>query len=202
VQAKILRALQENCIQRVGGSDPIEVDIRVIAATNKDLKKNIREGLFREDLYFRLNVIPILVQPLRERKEDIALLVEHFLQCYSAGRKRKVSGQSLCLLQSYPWPGNVRELKNWVERACILNQSDVIDSFDFEDMEHNPEADVFGFEEKSLRSARAAFEKQFIMKMLSENGGNISKTAQTIGVERSHLHKKIRGYGIDLTERL
>jgi two-component system, NtrC family, nitrogen regulation response regulator NtrX len=203
MQAKILRALQENVIQRVGGDDSIEVDIRVIAATNKDLKRSIKNGEFREDLYFRLNVIPIVVPTLRERREDIPLLVNHFVRRYSGGRMRCVSESTLRLLQSYPWPGNVRELKNWVERACILSQSDVIDSFDPEAFVENggdgAEEDVFSFEEKSLRAARATFEKHFIIKMLAENGGNISRTAHVIGVERSHLHKKMRSYGIEIS---
>jgi len=191
VQAKILRALQECQIQRVGGDMPIEVDIRVIAASNKDLKREIREGNFREDLFYRLNVIPILVPSLRDRREDIPSLVGHFVKRYSAGRTRRVSEATMKMLQSYPWPGNVRELKNWVERACILSHDEVLEGFEFE----SPD-EMLSMDEKSLRGARAAFEKQFILKMLSENGGNISKTAQTIGVERSHLHKKMRSYGI------
>ncbi len=193
VQAKILRALQECSIQRVGGDIPIEVDIRVIAASNKDLKKEIREGNFREDLFYRLNVIPIQVPSLRDRREDIPALVEHFVKRYSRGKKRRVGAATLKILQHYPWPGNVRELKNWVERACILSQDDVIEGFEYQVLEAD---DFSNVDEKSLRGARATFEKQFILKMLSENGGNISKTAQTIGVERSHLHKKMRSYGI------
>ncbi len=197
VQAKILRALQESSIQRVGGDAPIEVDLRVIAATNKDLRQNIKNGDFREDLFYRLNVIPITVPPLRERKSDIPLLVNHFLKRYSVGKSIEVGGEIYEILNSYSWPGNVRELKNWVERACILSQTNVIDSSTVESIESGTqEADTFAFEEKSLRAARAAFEKHFILKMLSENGGNISKTAQIIGVERSHLHKKMRSYGI------
>jgi two-component system nitrogen regulation response regulator NtrX len=199
VQAKILRALQECSIQRVGGDELIEVDIRVIAATNKDLKQCIRNGEFREDLFYRLNVIPIVVPPLRDRREDIAILIDHFVRRYSRGKRKQVGEGTLRLLQSYPWPGNVRELKNWAERACILSQSETIDTFsltEIGEVEPSGELDAFSFEEKTLRQARAAFEKQFIMKMLSENGGNISKTAQTIGVERSHLHKKMKTYGI------
>lgn len=204
VQAKILRALQENVIQRVGGDESLEVDIRVIAATNKDLRKGIRNGEFREDLFFRLNVIPIQVPPLRERREDIPFLVQHFVKRYSGGKTRCINEGTMRMLQNYPWPGNVRELKNWVERACILSQSDTLEGMAFEALEPlagghsepNADTDLLSFEEKSLRHARAAFEKQFILKMLSENGGNISKTAQTIGVERSHLHKKMKTYGI------
>ncbi len=135
--------------------------------------------------------------PLRERREDIPALLAHFIRRYSGGRVRQIGEATMDLLQTYPWPGNVRELKNWAERACILAQSDVLDSASITDI---PREDFFAFDEKSLRSARAQFEKQFIMKMLSENGGNISKTAQTIGVERSHLHKKIKSYGIEITQ--
>ena len=199
MQAKILRALQENCISRVGGDETIEVDIRVIAATNKDLKKSIKNGEFREDLFYRLNVIPIVVPPLRERREDIPLLVKHFAKRYSVGRTRHVASNTLEVLQSYPWPGNVRELKNWVERACILSTSDAIEAAGLEDRDSmSAEPELFNIDEKSLRAARATFEKNFIIKMLVENGGNISRTAQTIGVERSHLHKKMKSYGIEM----
>lgn len=196
MQAKVLRVLQECVIQRVGGDAPIELDIRVIAATNKDLMKSIEKGEFREDLFYRLNVIPIRVPPLRERSEDIGELVDHFVHRYSGGRTRSITASTLKALKSYPWPGNVRELKNWVERACILSPLDQIDSTEFE-------GPATGFDDtddtESLRSARAAFEKQFIVRMLNENGGNISKTAQRIGLERSHLHKKMKTYGIEST---
>lgn len=201
MQAKILRALQESVIQRVGGDSAIEVDIRVIAATNKDLKSCIKNNAFREDLFYRLNVIPILVPALRERKEDIPLLVAHFLKRYGTGKKLSIGEKTMPLLKNYPWPGNVRELKNWVERACILSEEESLEAFDLDEGfsgANTNEADMLNFEEKTLRGARAAFEKSFIVKMLSENDGNISKTAQAIGVERSHLHKKLRAYGIDV----
>jgi two-component system nitrogen regulation response regulator NtrX len=197
MQAKILRALQECNIQRVGGDQTIDLDLRVIAATNKDLKKAIKEGEFREDLFYRLNVIPIQVFPLRERKEDILTLAQHFIKRYSHGKEIKISEKTCEMLASYPWPGNVRELKNWAERACILSKAEMIDSTELYEAEAITTQDIFSYEDKSLRSARAVFEKQFILKMLSENGGNISKTATTIGVERSHLHKKMKIYGIE-----
>ena len=143
------------------------------------------------------SVIPIQVAPLRERNQDIHSLIQHFIKRYSAGRPKKMSEKTLELLASYAWPGNVRELKNWVERACILSKTDTIDAIDLEEHESTVVADVFNSEDKTLRAARAIFEKQFITKSLSENGGNISKTATTIGVERSHLHKKMKIYGID-----
>jgi two-component system nitrogen regulation response regulator NtrX len=118
---------------------------------------------------------------------------------YSKAGNKRVGPETLILLQSYPWPGNVRELKNWVERACILSPTNVIDSIVFEEIENSSEGnDVFSFEEKSLRNARALFEKQFIVKMLGENSGNVSRTAQMIGIERSHLHKKMKNYGIEV----
>jgi two-component system nitrogen regulation response regulator NtrX len=190
----------------VGGDRPIELDIRVIAATNKDLKKSIKSGEFREDLYYRLKVIPIMVPPLRERLEDIPQLADHFVKRYSTVRDQRLSQRTYKVLQNYSWPGNVRELKNWVERACILNPSPVIDVADLDMSKVSDFWDVSAvdsgsdYEDKSLRYARAAFEKQFIERMLAENGGNVSKTAQRIGVERSHLHKKIKSYGIEVRD--
>ncbi|MBM4304646.1 MAG: sigma-54-dependent Fis family transcriptional regulator [Deltaproteobacteria bacterium] len=198
MQAKILRALQECTIQRVGGDELIDLDLRVIAATNKDLKKAIKEGEFREDLFYRLNVIPIQVTPLRERRQDIPPLIQHFIKRYSSGKSREISEKTSEMLALYPWPGNVRELKNWVERACILSKNDLIEAVELEEIEPLGDLEGFNSEDKTLRSARAIFEKQFITKMLMENGGNISKTATTIGVERSHLHKKMKVYGIEM----
>lgn len=198
MQAKILRALQECTIQRVGGDETIDLDLRVISATNKDLRKAIKEGEFREDLFYRLNVIPIQVVPLRERSQDIPHLITHFINRYSVGKPRKISEKAWEVLASYPWPGNVRELKNWVERVCILSKNDTIEAQDFEDSEPIVSFEIINPEDKSLRAARAVFEKQFITKMLTENGGNISKTAASIGVERSHLHKKMKIYGIEM----
>ena len=198
MQAKILRVLQECCFHRVGGSENIEVDVRVIAATNKDLLKGIQTGEFREDLFYRLNVIPLRVPPLRERVEDIPRLVGHFLKRFGGSKKKSISAATFELLRSYQWPGNVRELKNWVERACILEAGDVIDTFEpgVAEMVSGATSLPGASDETSLRAARAEFERKFILKMLAENDGNISKTAQKIGVERSHLHKKMRNYGI------
>jgi len=201
MQAKILRALEECVIQRVGGRDSIELDLRVVCASNKDLKKEIKLGNFREDLFYRLNVIPIQVPPLRERAEDIPKLVAHFVNRFAMGKKSPISSNTISNLQNYPWPGNIRELKNWVERACILSSGDVLELGDWDG---NSPSGVFSEitdEDTTLRQARANFEKQFILKVLGENGGNISKTALTIGVERSHLHKKIKAYGIDIIDQ-
>ncbi|MFM8270180.1 MAG: sigma-54-dependent transcriptional regulator [Pseudomonadota bacterium] len=202
MQAKILRALEECVIQRVGGKDLIELDLRVVSATNKDLKREIKLGNFREDLFYRLNVIPVTVPSLRDRREDIPFLVEHFINRFSPGKPIPMAQNALSVLQSYPWPGNIRELKNWIERACILSGGDMLDWSEIAgsvlnmEQEEVPEKD-----DKTLREARANFEKQFILRVLSEHGGNVSKTAQHIGVERSHLHKKIKAYGIDISDQ-
>lgn len=209
MQAKILRVLEDGRFQRVGGSQTIDVDLRVIAATNKDLKVSIRSGEFREDLFYRLNVIPVVVPPLRSRKEDIPRLVQRFLRRYSGGKTRCISEATMNFLQTYPWPGNVRELKNWVERACILSTSETLDLVGFEESsavtsgaegsDLDGATEVTWAEAKGFREARSAFEKRFIIRMLAENSGNVSRTAQTIGLERSYLHKKMKAYGIEVS---
>ncbi|NBT59672.1 sigma-54-dependent Fis family transcriptional regulator [bacterium] len=202
MQAKILRALEECVIQRVGGQDLIELDLRVVCATNKDLKKEIKADHFREDLFYRLNVIPITVPSLRERREDIPLLVDHFVRQFSAKKPLLLSSEAMVSLRSYPWPGNIRELKNWIERACILSGGDMLNLSEISALDSSFEVSGSStMEDRTLREARANFEKQFILKVLAENGGNVSKTAQHIGVERSHLHKKIKAYGIDLSDQ-
>lgn len=202
-QAKILRILQEQKFERVGGTKTIEVDVRVIAATNKDLEQEIRKGVFREDLYYRLNVIPIEVPPLRDRLDDIPMLVEEFLEDFSLRSrlaKKEITPEALELLMEYKWPGNVRELKNMIERLVILTPGNIITAKDIPDsLKEKAEPDVkdslSGF--SSWKEAKNYFEKEFISKKLAENNGNISQTAQTIGVERSHLHKKIKAYGLE-----
>jgi len=201
-QAKILRILQEQKFERVGGTEMIYVDVRVIAATNRDLKEEIQKGKFREDLYYRLNVIPIGVPPLRERKTDIPLLVEHFIAefCLENNKEpKKASPEAVELLASYSWPGNVRELKNIVERMVIMTRGSVIEPKDIPDpVREQPKAplEFSFFDFDLLRDARREFEKRFIMKKLSENDENISKTAEMIGIERSNLHRKIKSYEI------
>jgi two-component system nitrogen regulation response regulator NtrX len=203
-QAKILRILQEQKFERVGGAEMIFVDVRVIAATNRDLRGEIQKGLFREDLYYRLNVIPIAVPPLRERKSDIAILVEHFIGefCLENNKEmKKISPEAMDLLVSYSWPGNVRELKNVVERMVIMSRGPMIEDKDVPDpVREQPKAPPeFSFLEFNLlRDARREFEKRFIMKKLTENDENISKTAELIGIERSNLHRKIKSYAIDM----
>jgi two-component system nitrogen regulation response regulator NtrX len=203
-QAKILRILQEQKFERVGGTEMIFVDVRVIAATNRDLKEEIQKGRFREDLYYRLNVIPITVPPLRERKIDIPILVEHFIAefCLENNKEiKRISAEAMNLLISYSWPGNVRELKNVVERMVIMTRGPVIEARDVPDpVREQPKAlpEFSFFEFNLLKDARREFERRFIMKKLVENDENISKTAELIGIERSNLHRKIKSYGIEM----
>ncbi|MBI3378303.1 MAG: sigma-54-dependent Fis family transcriptional regulator [Nitrospirae bacterium] len=196
-QAKVLRVIETQEFQRVGGNKNINVDVRIIAATNKDLREEVKKGSFREDLFFRLNVIPLFVPPLRERKEDIPLLVEYFLDSLAAeyGKPpRKILPEALKYLQSYGWPGNVRELKNVIERLVIMTPSNIIDARNlFIPVEHDG-SDYFQY--KTLKDARDAFEKDYITKKLEENNWNISRTAEILDVERSNLHRKIKAYEI------
>ena len=196
-QAKVLRVIETQEFQRVGGNKNINVDVRIIAATNKDLREEVKKGNFREDLFFRLNVIPLFVPPLRERKEDIPLLVEYFLDSLAAeyGKPpRKILPAALKYLQSYDWPGNVRELKNVIERLVIMTPSNIIDAKNlFIHVEHEGSG---YFQYKTLKDARDAFEKDYIAKKLEENNWNISRTAEILDVERSNLHRKIKAYEI------
>ncbi len=201
-QAKILRMLQEQKFERVGGTRTLTVDVRVIAASNKDLEREIEQGTFREDLYYRLNVIPIEVPPLRNRTEDIPLLVETFLKEFSqeghCGLKT-VTPRVVEHLKVYRWPGNVRELKNLVERLAIMTESEVIDEGDIpSSYKHNDKmtTEVGIFDVDMLKEAKKQFEKMYILRKLSENESNISQTADSIGIERSHLHKKIKSFGL------
>ncbi|MBI5233142.1 MAG: sigma-54-dependent Fis family transcriptional regulator [Deltaproteobacteria bacterium] len=201
-QAKILRILQEKSFERVGGQTKITVDVRVIAATNKDLTDEIKKGNFREDLYYRLNVIPLHVPPLRERREDIPFFVEHFLGEYSreaAKNPPSMTDGATALLTGYNWPGNVRELRNLIERLVIMTPSGIIKEQDLPDhiRGESVESQVPAFDKGTLKEARSDFEKEFILRKLEENGWNIAKTAESIGIERSHLYRKIKGYGIE-----
>lgn len=207
-QAKVLRILQERKFERVGGNKTIEVDVRVIAATNKDLEKQIREGQFREDLYYRLNVIPFFVPALRERKSDIPNLVNHFLAYFCSQESREIKTleeEAMNILIHYSWPGNVRELKNLIERLVIMTPGNVIT------VEQLPQsmtgkkqptprdqAAVTSLTGDTFRTAKEEFEKEFLLQKLEENDWNISRTAEIIEVERSNLHRKIKAYGIEL----
>ena len=203
-QAKILRILQEQKFERVGGTRTLTVNVRVIAASNKDLEREIEKGAFREDLYYRLNVIPIEVPPLRNRTEDIPLLVETFLKEFSEEGHcalKTVTPRAIEHLKLYRWPGNVRELKNLVERLAIMTESEVIDEADIPSSYKRKDTmtlEVGIFDVDSLKEAKKEFEKMYILRRLSENENNISQTADSIGVERSHLHKKIKAFGLRL----
>lgn len=198
-QAKILRILQEKKFERVGGNKVIDMDVRVLAATNKDLEKEMEAGRFRQDLYYRLHVIPLRVPPLRERKEDIPFLTERFLMDFAAkeGQPLKtISAAALEKLMAHDWPGNVRELKNIIERLIILTPSSEIRAEDIPELYLKTETSLLQGESAaavdSLRDARLDFERQFIIKKLEEFDGNISRTAEAIGLERSNLHKKLK----------
>jgi two-component system nitrogen regulation response regulator NtrX len=201
-QAKVLRALQEQVIDPVGGSNSVRVDVRVIAATNKDLPAEIRAGRFREDLYFRLNVIPVFVPPLRDRDEDVPRLAEHFMGelAREYGRRPKVwEPGALVALRHYRWPGNVRELRNMIERLLIMVPGDIIavDHLTFPDGVVRP-GDFPGANGPvlPLHEARERFERDYILRTLAEQQGNISRTAEVLDVERSNLYRKMRAFGI------
>ena len=205
-QAKILRILQERSFERVGGTKTITVDVRVIAATNKDLEEEMKKGNFREDLYYRLNVIPFHVPPLRERKEDIPLFVKHYIKEFSLATAREdvphLTDAAMSALVHYHWPGNVRELKNLMERLVIMVRSSTITVEDLPPYirEHLPDniEETNPFRSETLREARKHFEKEFIKRKLREYNWNISRTADAIGIERSHLYRKMKSYGIEV----
>jgi two-component system nitrogen regulation response regulator NtrX len=202
-QAKILQVLQEQKIQRVGGSRTISVDVRVIAASNKNLEEEIEMGTFREDLFYRLNVLPIEVPPLRQRLEDIPVLVETFLTEFAVqnrGKKKDITPAALKILGDYSWPGNVRELKNLVERLAIMVEDEAIDAskipaaYKQEGNQPTDSIETPFLEFDNLKEAKMAFEKEFINRKLIQNHNNITKTAEAIGVGRSFLHKKLKSY--------
>ena len=205
-QAKVLRALQEQVVEPVGGANSVRVDVRVLAATNKDLPTEIRMGRFREDLYFRLNVIPIFVPPLRDRPDDIRLLAEHFMTELSVeyGRRpKKFDPGAAAVLRSFRWPGNVRELRNVVERLMIMVRGDVISLADLSflgGMAESPPEDSGPV--VPLHEARDQFEREYILRALAAQQGNISRTAEVLGVERSNLYRKMRGFGIAPARRV
>ncbi len=208
-QAKVLRALQEQQFTRVGGSKLMKVDVRVLAASNKDLEQEIEKGQFREDLYYRLNVVPIIVPPLRERREDIPALVRHFMKIHAEEqglRIKEVTPDAMAVFQQYEWPGNIRELRNLIERLMIMVPGPVIDAqhaaASLQGRGGNSSASSAGpaaalsplltKSYDSLRDARNAFEKEYIARKLREHHWNISRTAEDLKIERSHLHRKIK----------
>ncbi|MDE3153601.1 MAG: sigma-54-dependent Fis family transcriptional regulator, partial [Acidobacteriota bacterium] len=212
-QAKVLRVLQEGEVERLGSSRTIKVDVRVIAATNKDLEEEIRHNRFREDLYFRLAVIPIYVPPLRERNQDVPLLVRHFMDLFGREnnmRPKRLTPAAMELLQRYRWKGNVRELRNTVERMLIMTPGETIDVGDLPDsVRFEPvsaaaartagdgDGDGTGpAQPGTLREFKELAERKFLVEKLRETGWNISKTAELIGTPRSNLYKKLEHYNI------
>jgi two-component system nitrogen regulation response regulator NtrX len=201
-QAKVLRVIEEQRVEPVGGSQTLKVDVRFIAATNKNLEEEIEKGNFREDLFFRLNVIPLQVPELRSRLEDISLLMEHFLGHFAreyGQHVKKIDAGALEALKAYRWPGNVRELRNVAERLVIMVPGERILR---ENLPAVIRTDGTGAvagarrDFESLKQGREHFEKQYILRKLEENAGNITRTAEVLKVERSHLHRKLKGYGI------
>src|SRR5437870_3152360 len=208
-QAKVLRVLQEQTMEPVGGGGrSIKVDVRVLAATNKDLQTEIRAGRFREDLFFRLNVIPIFVPPLRDRQEDIPLLADHFMGEFAREYGRRVKNfesGARGALQHYPWPGNVRELRNVIERLMIMVPGDTISPADLSFLDpaalSRPVAPEAVGERQTLHEARDQFERDLILRTLAEQQGNMSRTAEVLGVERSNLYRKMKAFGIAPSRR-
>jgi two-component system nitrogen regulation response regulator NtrX len=201
-QAKVLRVIQEQKIERVGGEKTIETDVRIIAATNQDLEKACAQGRFRQDLFFRLNVIPIHVPPLRERPEDIPLLLCYFLK--QLKKEIPIEAGALELLASHDWPGNVRELKNLAERIAVMHQGDCIKGEDLEKLlnkkikraQNNANSLPEGIADKNFHEAKESFEKYYLEFQLLKNNGIISKTAEAIGIYPSNLHAKLKKYNI------
>jgi len=204
-QSKVLRTLEDQRFVPVGSDEAITVDARVIASTNKDLDEEISKGNFREDLFYRVNVIPFSVPPLRERKEDIPLLARHFLKEFAASygrRSREITDDAIETLMRYSWPGNVRELRNVMERIVIMNPTAVrIERKHLPPLlQRDGGRRAAGTEFSSLHQARAAYERDYILKKLDENYGNVTRTAEVLGLERSHLYRKMRSLGIAAKE--
>jgi two-component system nitrogen regulation response regulator NtrX len=200
VQAKVLRVLEEQRFEPVGSNSPVKVDVRIIAATNKQLDDEIERGVFRADLFYRLNVIPFEVPPLRERKEDIPLLVDHFSRRYSLqyGRSPKsFEADALARLAEYDWPGNVRELRNSVERVVIMSAKESITAADLPSF-GSPEGITMParYNFTSYREGREAYERNYILRKIAECEGNISRTAEALGIDRSHLYRRMKALGI------
>jgi two-component system nitrogen regulation response regulator NtrX len=201
-QAKVLRALDEQRFVPVGALQPISVDVRVIAATNKELEEEIAKGNFREDFFYRLNVIPFYVPPLRDRREDIPLLVRDFLRGFGReyGRPRvEIAEDAIEVMRQYHWPGNVRELKNVIERVLILNpHAQRIERRHLPMLVHRSAGRTGDFD--TLQQARDAYEREYILKKIDDCNGNMSRAAETLGLERSHLYRKMKALGISARE--
>ena len=203
LQAKVLRVLQEGEFEKVGGHKTLKVDVRILAATNKDLEKETQADRFRDDLYFRLNVIPINSPPLRRRKDDIPILVQSFIESYAGEngvRKKEVSSEAMEVLRGYDWPGNIREIKNMIERLMIMCSSDIIEVSDLPDNIQSPTSKTaFNMESgMTLKEVKENVEREFIISTLKKNGWNVSQTAKDLDVDRTNLHKKIKYYGLSI----
>jgi len=200
MQVKLLRVLQEGEFERVGGAETIKVDVRIITATNQDLEARISERKFRQDLYYRLNVIPIEVPPLRERKDDIKLLVEYFLEKYQEVHNKKIErieNDAISALDDYDWPGNIRELENYVERAIVLNKTGVITKSDFPQAIAQSQKTIVEYDESTgLNGAVDLFERQLILSELNRNKGNKARTATNFKINRSTFMSKLKKYEI------
>ena len=205
VQAKVLRALEQGEFERVGGAKTFRVDVRVIAATNKNLHAEVEHGKFREDLYFRLNVVPLTAPPLRERREDIPALAEHFLKAYAEENgflPKALSAEARDLLLQYDWPGNIRELKNLVERLSIMVSGDTIYPEDLPTLDgmsipRQPGSFPDLGAGKTLRQVREAVERHYIAQALERHSGNVTRASNALGIERTNLHKKIKQYDLE-----
>jgi two-component system nitrogen regulation response regulator NtrX len=200
-QAKVLRVLEEQAFERVGGTEQIKTDVRVIAASNQNLPDLITAGRFRDDLFYRLNVIPVEVPPLRQRKTDIPLLVEHFIRVFSlenGKRPKTVSVEALAYFLAYDWPGNVRELRNLVERLVIMTPGEVIGPEDLPPPVRPKEAGLPAdqVKERTLKEAREGFERAYILSELRAQDWNMTRTSERLGIERSHLYRKLKTYRI------
>ncbi len=200
VQSKMLRVLEEQRFEPVGSNNPVTVDVRVISATNKPIDKLIENGGFRTDLFYRLNVIPFQVPPLRERIEDIELLAEHFNRRFSGeyGRKaKKLSPELIEKMKNYSWPGNVRELRNTIERLVIMNEDSEIGIADLPPFATADEPLASSYRFPSFKEATDAYQREYILHKLEESGGNVSKAAEAMGVDRSHLYRRMKSLGIE-----
>jgi two-component system nitrogen regulation response regulator NtrX len=200
-QAKVLRVLQEQRFERIGSTDSIQVDVRVIAATNIPVEDAIKEGKFREDLYYRLNVIPIYIPPLRERRGDIPVLIDHYMNASIKEndlQSKKIDNDAISILSNHFWPGNIRELKNIIERLCILTVGETITGKDAKEaLKGFGKAEEI-FEQGDLKKAKDEFERQYILKTLQLNEGNVNKASKILGVERTHLYRKIKTLNISI----
>jgi DNA-binding NtrC family response regulator len=198
---KLLRVLQERTVRRVGGRQATPIDVRFISATNEDLEESVRNGSFRQDLFYRLNVVPVRLPDLKDRREDIPLLVQHFLQSFAsrAGEPaRRFSPEAMRVLMTHNWPGNVRELENAVEYALTMGLSDVLGVEDLPDKVTNPDRDIV--EEAALDGVSLGeMERRYILRVLKKMGGHQIRTAEVLGIDRRTLYRRLRQYGVEVS---